>query len=178
MKKIVQPTKDAQAHKYKYARLENVIICIKQAIEDAEADLGFLQSTKSTTEATECTTILYNSKGDNLEFISSLVAASNNPQESGKAKTYLKRYALLEIFAISPIGEDDDGAIFTIKKPISSHQVSNLEEKLALSQINKQKFGEWLENAYGVKFSNLSALSVLQYEEILTRLKAREETKK
>lgn len=116
MKILEQPTKDVKAHKHKYANLENVILAIKHAIIGSESDLWFTQSTTTSNDETICKTIIFNSKGDQEEFISSLVSKSNNPQESGSAKSYIKRYSLCEIFAISPKDADDDGEAFMARK--------------------------------------------------------------
>lgn len=171
MRTIQQPVKDTEAHKYKYAKLEQVIMAIKQAVADANADLWFVQSTKTDDKQTTCLTRIFNSAGETLEFETSLQAGSKNPQESGSSKTYLKRYALLEIFAISPIGADDDGAVFMIQeKPplVNPAQVAVLEEKLVNNpSLDMKAVVSWIEKACKIKFTNFSALTVPQYEFII-----------
>ena len=177
MKVIEQPTKDTAAHKYKYAKLENVILAVKKAVISSEANLWFSQSTTSTDKETTCKTMLFNSEGETLEFNTSLQAKSSNPQESGSAKSYLKRYALLEIFSITPIGEQDDGEIFMVRGPepkISHQQVVALEERLARMEINEESFSSWLHKSFKVSYSNLGGLTVPQYNQVVDMLNKRD----
>lgn len=178
MKKIEQPVRETKAHKYKYARLEHVIMSIKDAISSSEADLWFTQSTSCSETETKCTTTIFDSKGSEIVFESSLKAKSTTPQESGSAKTYLKRYALLEIFAITPIGEDDDGEIFQFKeKPptISDEQKQILEEKIvSIEGLDKNSFATWVYSKFKVSMNDLSKLDETQYQIVMGALQKRE----
>ena len=91
--------------KSKYANLEEVINCAKDAMANNGLSISQFPITGDKTAGVE--TILMHSSGEYISSVLLLSVSKNDPQGMGSAITYARRYALQAMAGIP--SEDDDG---------------------------------------------------------------------
>ena len=97
--------------KSKYANLEEIINCAKDALSDNGLSISQFPVTGEVTAGV--TTLLMHSSGQWIEDTLLLKCAKQDPQGMGSAITYARRYAYQSILGIP--SEDDDGNL--VSKP-------------------------------------------------------------
>lgn len=101
------PVKDTDAHKYKYATLDQVQGIVKPAL--FEQGLVLLQTVVYEDGSHFLvTSVIDTITGETHTYDTRLVYIGQNAQTNGSFETYSRRYALLTVFGLAP--EDDDGA--------------------------------------------------------------------
>ena len=91
--------------KSKYANLEEVISCAKEALFNNGLSVSQFPVTQDNKAGV--TTLLMHSSGEFIEDTLLLTCAKNDPQGMGSAITYARRYAYQSVLGIP--SEDDDG---------------------------------------------------------------------
>jgi len=91
--------------KSKYANLEEIINCAKDALSDNGLSISQFPVTGEATAGV--TTLLMHSSGQWIEDTLLLKCAKQDPQGMGSAITYARRYAYQSVLGIP--SEDDDG---------------------------------------------------------------------
>lgn len=93
--------------KSKYANLEEIINCAKDALSDNGLSISQFPVTDEATAGV--TTLLMHSSGQWIEDTLLLKCAKQDPQGMGSAITYARRYAYQSVLGIP--SEDDDGYV-------------------------------------------------------------------
>ncbi len=118
-KEFLSPKKNTKGHNYKYSDLTEILNCITEPL--LENGLVISQSIISNPDAIGIRTTLFHESGESIQeefFIPTTLKSlnkGNQLQELGSSITYMKRYALIAMFALG--NEDDDGAVFNNKQP-------------------------------------------------------------
>jgi ERF superfamily len=95
-------------HKSKYASLEAVLGAISEALN--KYDLCLLQPTEVRAEQTILKTVIYHVESGEQIACELLLPQNAEPQKTGSAITYYRRYALCSLLGIIA-DEDDDGNV-------------------------------------------------------------------
>jgi hypothetical protein len=103
--------------KSKYATLSNILESVGEPLQ--EANLVVAQFPDGLNGLT--TRLIHADSGEWMESTHEVTLAKNDPQSSGSAITYMRRYAIQSILCIN-VEEDDDGN--AASKP-QAHQKSN-----------------------------------------------------
>ena len=98
-------TKDAQAHNYKYAKLDQYHENIQAAF--SKVGLSYIQTIETGDKAVRATTMIMHESGEWISNEFTLRCAKDDPQGNGSAITYARRYGLQSACGIP--SEDDDG---------------------------------------------------------------------
>ena len=109
--KVQNPSKNTEGYGYKYATLDSVIQCVKEAMEGT--GLSFNQEVTSDGDRVGVTTNIFHKSGEMLKFgpfyIDKVQAKQmNNAQGAGAAITYARRYSLSATAGIA--SEEDTDA--------------------------------------------------------------------
>lgn len=112
-KKIPTMPKTKQGYGYKYTDLDTIFTTVKPIL--TENGLGFYQLCETNDKGqTGIKTVLFNTDGDFVEsFVvipETTVKGATNAQNMGASITYMKRYAICAMLAISS-DDDVDGAL-------------------------------------------------------------------
>jgi hypothetical protein len=102
-------------HKSKYANLDTVLGAISAALN--KYDLCLLQPTEVRAEQTILKTVIYHVESGEQIACELLLPQTSDPQKTGSAITYYRRYALCSLLGI--IADDDDDGNVTIPQKTS-----------------------------------------------------------
>jgi ERF superfamily len=102
-------------HKSKYANLDTVLGAISAALN--KYDLCLLQPTEVRAEQTILKTVIYHVESGEQIACELLLPQTADPQKTGSAITYYRRYALCSLLGI--IADDDDDGNVTIPQKTS-----------------------------------------------------------
>jgi hypothetical protein len=102
-------------HKSKYANLDTVLGAISEALN--KYDLCLLQPTEVRAEQTILKTVIYHVGSGEQIACELLLPQTADPQKTGSAITYYRRYALCSLLGI--IADDDDDGNVTIPQKTS-----------------------------------------------------------
>jgi ERF superfamily len=100
-------------HKSKYANLDAVLGAISEALN--KYDLCLLQPTEVRAEQTILKTVIYHVESGEQIACELLLPQNADPQKTGSAITYYRRYALCSLLGIIADEDDDGNATITQK---------------------------------------------------------------
>ncbi len=129
--KIQGTTKDGRRYEYeyKYADLQDVYDCVRQALSDN--DLAITHLTQEFAGQLELVTMLVHQSGQWFKSIYPVKAATDQPQKVGSAMTYARRYTVSALLGIAS-EEDDDAQSASESAPVEKPtpaKVSTLKPK-------------------------------------------------
>ena len=130
--------------KSSYADLTSVIKAIKQPF--ADNGLSYTQFPVSNENGVGVSTRLMHVSGQWLEMEYTLPTVKKDPQASGSAITYARRYALQSIAGIPTADDDAESAMLRgdDKKIISDDQIIAIKKLLDETGADSEKFCTWL----------------------------------
>ena len=157
--------------KSKYADITSVIKAIKQPFSDN--GLSYTQFPISNEHGVGVSTRLMHVSGQYLEMEYTLPTVKKDPQSSGSAITYARRYALQSIAGI-PVADDDAEAAMlrgnenkSEVKTISENQIITIEKLLDETKSDRLKFLSWF------KVGDIKDILANDYERVVKALEAK-----
>jgi hypothetical protein len=152
--------------KSKYATLSGILKAIKQPLIESELVL-----TQFPTGENGLTTRLMHVSGEWLEETYKMTPAKNDPQGSGSALTYMRRYAIGAILGLD-IDEDDDANSAThVSKPTpkyaATYKPSVVPEDAQTTQHESWK--DAIENRYNTDTELMKAIQQLKVAKGLSK---------
>ena len=153
--------------KSKYADLASVIKVIKQPFFDN--GLSYTQFPISNEHGVGVSTRLMHVSGQYLEMEYTLPTVKKDPQASGSAITYARRYALQSIAGIPTADNDAESAMLRgdDKKSISEDQVITIKKLIDETKTDQDKFLKW------ANVGSISDIKVINYSQVTAALKAK-----
>ena len=153
--------------KSSYADLTSVIKAIKQPF--ADNGLSYTQFPVSNENGVGVSTHLMHISGQWLEMEYTLPTVKKDPQASGSAITYARRYALQSIAGIPTADDDAESAMLRgdDKKIISDDQIIAIKKLLDETGTDNEKFCKWL------KVSSVDHISAMHYDRAVAALEAK-----
>lgn len=110
-------------HKSKYANLDAVLEAISEALN--KYDLCLIQPTEAKDNRSILKTIIYHTKSGEQISSELLLPQDAEPQKTGSAITYYRRYTLCSLLGIVADEDDDAELIRTVSPTMQSRQVPN-----------------------------------------------------
>jgi hypothetical protein len=157
--------------KSKYADITSVIKAIKQPFSDN--GLSYTQFPISNEHGVGVSTRLMHVSGQYLEMEYTLPTVKKDPQSSGSAITYARRYALQSIAGI-PVADDDAEAAMlrgdenkSEVKTISDKQIITIEKLLDETKSDRFKFLSWF------KVGDIKDILANDYKRVVTALESK-----
>ena len=153
--------------KSSYADLTSVIRAIKQPF--ADNGLSYTQFPISTEHGVGVVTRLMHVSGQYLEMEYTLPTVKKDPQASGSAITYARRYALQSIAGIPTADDDAESAMLRgdDKKVISEDQVITIKKLIDETKVDQDAFLKW------VKVKDIGDIQVNIYDRVIAALEAK-----
>ena len=137
-KALKNPSKNTQAHKYKYSPIE---VCWDAVRENmATNGLAVSQFPLSQNGLIGVKTILAHSSGQFLESEFFVEALKKDIQSIGATYSYIRRYSFCSCLGITPENEDDDGLRAMPTKEDNMALLSEIKKGLAM--IDDKEFVE------------------------------------
>ncbi len=130
--------------KSKYADLSAVWDVCRKPLSDN--GLAVMQTVDDVRGKLYLVTILAHSSGQWVRSMLPIESAKAGPQETGKAITYARRYALTAMIGITSTEVDDDGeeSMKSQRKSITKEQIMEIESQLHGEPERIQKMLQWL----------------------------------
>lgn len=174
--KVQRISKDANNPFFKndYTTIGHMLNEVKPLL--AEFGLVVIQNPSSDTQKVQVKTLLVHESGEWIESDSlEMKPVKNDPQGSGSAITYARRYSL-EAFLSLSTGNDDDGngasQLSQIGKPLGAASAKELNELKTLALQFGELRGKSIEDVYTVlKISDLSKLNTLDVKKHIATVK-------
>ena len=153
--------------KSSYADLTSVIKAIKQPF--ADNGLSYTQFPVSNENGVGVSTRLMHISGQWLEMEYTLPTVKKDPQASGSAITYARRYALQSIAGIPTADDDAESAMLRgdDKKIISDDQIIAIKKLLDETGADSEKFCKWL------KVRSVDQILEIHYDRAVAALEAK-----
>lgn len=153
--------------KSSYADLTSVIKAIKQPF--ADNGLSYTQFPVSNENGVGVSTRLMHVSGQWLEMEYTLPTVKKDPQASGSAITYARRYALQSIAGIPTADDDAESAMLRgdDKKIISDHQIIAIKKLLDETGADSEKFCKWL------KVRSVDQILAMHFDRAVAALEAK-----
>jgi hypothetical protein len=153
--------------KSSYADLTSVIKAIKQPF--ADNGLSYTQFPVSNENGVGVSTRLMHISGQWLEMEYTLPTVKKDPQASGSAITYARRYALQSIAGIPTADDDAESAMLRgdDKKIISDDQIIAIKKLLDETGADSEKFCKWL------KVRSVDQILAIHYDRAVAALEAK-----
>ena len=153
--------------KSSYADLTAVIKAIKQPF--ADNGLSYTQFPVSNENGVGVSTRLMHISGQWLEMEYTLPTVKKDPQASGSAITYARRYALQSIAGIPTADDDAESAMLRgdDKKIISDDQIIAIKKLLDETGADSEKFCKWL------KVRSVDQILAIHYDRAVAALEAK-----
>ena len=153
--------------KSSYADLTAVIKAIKQPF--ADNGLSYTQFPVSNENGVGVSTRLMHVSGQWLEMEYTLPTVKKDPQASGSAITYARRYALQSIAGIPTADDDAESAMLRgdDKKIISDDQIIAIKKLLDETGADSDKFCKWL------KVRSVDQILEIHYDRAVAALEAK-----
>ena len=153
--------------KSSYADLTSVIKAIKQPF--ADSGLSYTQFPVSNENGVGVSTRLMHVSGQWLEMEYTLPTVKKDPQASGSAITYARRYALQSIAGIPTADDDAESAMLRgdDKKIISDDQIIAIKKLLDETGADSEKFCKWL------KVRSVDQILAVHYDRAVAALEAK-----
>ena len=153
--------------KSSYADLTSVIKAIKQPF--ADNGLSYTQFPVSNENGVGVSTRLMHISGQWLEMEYTLPTVKKDPQASGSAITYARRYALQSIAGIPTADDDAESAMLRgdDKKIISDDQIIAIKKLLDDTGADSEKFCKWL------KVRSVDQILAMHFDRAVAALEAK-----
>jgi hypothetical protein len=153
--------------KSSYADLTSVIKAIKQPF--ADNGLSYTQFPVSNENGVGVSTRLMHTSGQWLEMEYTLPTVKKDPQASGSAITYARRYALQSIAGIPTADDDAESAMLRgdDKKVVSDDQIIAIKKLLDETGADSEKFCKWL------KVRSVDQILAMHYDRAVAALEAK-----
>ena len=153
--------------KSSYADLTSVIKAIKQPF--ADNGLSYTQFPVSNENGVGVSTRLMHVSGQWLEMEYTLPTVKKDPQASGSAITYARRYALQSIAGIPTADDDAESAMLRgdDKKIISDDQIIAIKKLLDETGADSEKFCKWL------KVRSVDQILAMHFDRAVAALEAK-----
>jgi len=153
--------------KSSYADLTSVIKAIKQPF--ADNGLSYTQFPVSNENGVGVSTRLMHISGQWLEMEYTLPTVKKDPQASGSAITYARRYALQSIAGIPTADDDAESAMLRgdDKKIISDDQIIAIKKLLDETGADTEKFCKWL------KVRSVDQILAMHFDRAVAALEAK-----
>lgn len=153
--------------KSSYADLTSVIKAIKQPFSDN--GLSYTQFPVSNENGVGVSTRLMHVSGQWLEMEYTLPTVKKDPQASGSAITYARRYALQSIAGIPTADDDAESAMLRgdDKKVVSDDQIIAIKKLLDETGADSEKFCKWL------KVRSVDQILAMHYDSAVAALEAK-----
>ena len=153
--------------KSSYADLTSVIKAIKQPF--ADNGLSYTQFPVSNENGVGVSTRLMHVSGQWLEMEYTLPTVKKDPQASGSAITYARRYALQSIAGIPTADDDAESAMLRgdDKKVVSDDQIIAIKKLLDETGADSEKFCKWL------KVRSVDQILAMHYDRAVAALEAK-----
>ena len=153
--------------KSSYADLTSVIKAIKQPFSDN--GLSYTQFPVSNEHGVGVSTRLMHVSGQWLEMEYTLPTVKKDPQASGSAITYARRYALQSIAGIPTADDDAESAMLRgdDKKKVNEDQVISIKKLLDETKVDETAFLKW------VKVKSISEILASKYDKVVAALEAK-----
>lgn len=153
--------------KSSYADLTSVIKAIKQPF--ADNGLSYTQFPVSNENGVGVSTRLMHISGQWLEMEYTLPTVKKDPQASGSAITYARRYALQSIAGIPTADDDAESAMLRgdDKKIISDDQIIAIKKLLDETGADSEKFCKWL------KVRSVDQILAMHFDRAVAALEAK-----
>ena len=153
--------------KSSYADLTSVIKAIKQPF--ADNGLSYTQFPVSNENGVGVSTRLMHISGQWLEMEYTLPTVKKDPQASGSAITYARRYALQSIAGIPTADDDAESAMLRgdDKKIISDDQIIAVKKLLDETGADSEKFCKWM------KVRSVDQILAMHFDRAVAALEAK-----
>ena len=153
--------------KSSYADLTSVIKAIKQPF--ADNGLSYTQFPVSNENGVGVSTRLMHISGQWLEMEYTLPTVKKDPQASGSAITYARRYALQSIAGIPTADDDAESAMLRgdDKKVVTDDQIIAIKKLLDETGADSDKFCKWL------KVRSVDQILAMHYDRAVAALEAK-----
>ena len=153
--------------KSSYADLTSVIKAIKQPF--ADNGLSYTQFPVTDENGMGVCTRLMHVSGQWLEMEYTLPTVKKDPQASGSAITYARRYALQSIAGIPTADDDAESAMLRgdDKKVVSDDQIIAIKKLLDETGADSDKFCKWL------KVRSVDQILAMHYDRAVAALEAK-----
>ena len=153
--------------KSSYADLTAVIKAIKQPF--ADNGLSYTQFPVSNENGVGVSTRLMHVSGQWLEMEYTLPTVKKDPQASGSAITYARRYALQSIAGIPTADDDAESAMLRgdDKKIISDDQIIAIKKLLDDTGADSEKFCKWM------KVRSVDQILAMHFDRAVAALEAK-----
>lgn len=153
--------------KSSYADLTSVIKAIKQPF--ADNGLSYTQFPVSNENGVGVSTRLMHVSGQWLEMEYTLPTVKKDPQASGSAITYARRYALQSIAGIPTADDDAESAMLRgdDKKIISDDQIIAIKKLLDETGADTEKFCKWM------KVRSVDQILAMHFDRAVAALEAK-----
>jgi len=153
--------------KSSYADLTSVIKAIKQPF--ADNGLSYTQFPVSNENGVGVSTRLMHISGQWLEMEYTLPTVKKDPQASGSAITYARRYALQSIAGIPTADDDAESAMLRgdDNKVVSDDQIISIKKLLDETGADSDKFCKWL------KVRSVDQILAVHYDRAVAALEAK-----
>ena len=153
--------------KSSYADLTSVIKAIKQPF--ADNGLSYTQLPVSNENGVGVSTRLMHISGQWLEMEYTLPTVKKDPQASGSAISYARRYALQSIAGIPTAEDDAESAMLRgdDKKVVSDDQIIAIKKLLDETGADSDKFCKWL------KVRSVDQILAVHYDRAVAALEAK-----
>ena len=153
--------------KSSYADLTSVIKAIKQPF--ADNGLSYTQFPVSNENGVGVSTRLMHISGQWLEMDYTLPTVKKDPQASGSAISYARRYALQSIAGIPTAEDDAESAMLRgdDKKIVSDDQIIAIKKLLDETGADGEKFCKWL------KVRSVDQILAVHYDRAVAALEAK-----
>ena len=153
--------------KSSYADLTSVIKAIKQPF--ADNGLSYTQFPVSNENGVGVSTRLMHTSGQWLEMEYTLPTVKKDPQASGSAISYARRYALQSIAGIPTAEDDAESAMLRgdDKKIISDDQIIAIKKLLDETGADSEKFCKWM------KVRSVDQILAMHFDRAVAALEAK-----
>jgi hypothetical protein len=153
--------------KSSYADLTSVIKAIKQPF--ADNGLSYTQFPVSNENGVGVSTRLMHISGQWLEMEYTLPTVKKDPQASGSAISYARRYALQSIAGIPTAEDDAESAMLRgdDKKVVSDDQIIAIKKLLDETGADSEKFCKWL------KVNSVDQILAMHFDRAVAALEAK-----
>ena len=153
--------------KSSYADLTSVIKAIKQPF--ADNGLSYAQFPVSNENGVGVSTRLMHISGQWLEMEYTLPTVKKDPQASGSAISYARRYALQSIAGIPTAEDDAESAMLRgdDKKIISDDQIIAIKKLLDETGADSEKFCKWM------KVRSVDQILAMHFDRAVAALEAK-----
>lgn len=139
-------TADAGKYTYGYAALDKIVPIVLPLL--AAQGIAYTAVPDWTAQGFGLRAALVHESGEKFEGFYPLGSPTNPAQAIGSAISYARRYALLSLTGIAPVGEDDDGAAAQAAPPVTAKATDAPVKETAVSV--RTEMGDTIDASGGV----------------------------